>query len=257
MAGGGLSSTSPVTATKGVPYLIAYWDYFSDGSIDPNSHSLQIKLNGDSLFTPNEIYICNHPWPYYGNINGDGFARPFHSGDYFDLIIHAIHANNTESTYTCNLARYVGRLIQLASWTRVPLADSLGTNVKSLYFTMKSTDELIIDGVNYGPNTAVYFDMDKLKVTKTGGAATGATTAALRKAKAKSTPKTVKVTDYFPVKSHSGGEVIVFDEKGKEILRTKVEAGEKINLSKLPAGEYHLRHGHKLIPVTKVGKGGK
>jgi hypothetical protein len=255
-AGGGIaaiSGTTVMAVSDTIPYLIGYWDYFSDG-IDPTSRSLQVKLDGDSLFTPNEIYICNHPWPYYGNIWGDGFARPLDSiGDYFKLWIHAIHSNNTHDSISVSLARNVnGTLRQSSTWQRVDLS-GLNTNVKLLYFSMESTDELVIGDTNYGPNTAVYFCLDKLKVTKTGGIATNTNNAALQKAKATNTIKAVEVTDYFPVKSYSGGNVIVYDFYGKEVLRTIVKADEKINLSKLSAGEYRLQHGNKLIPVIKKG----
>jgi hypothetical protein len=118
---------------------------------------------------------------------------------------------------------------------------------------MKSTDELVIGDTNYGPNTAVYFCLDKLKVAKTGGVA--AVSAVAQKAKVKSTNvlKPVEITDYFPVKSYSGGNVTVYDAEGKEVLKTIIEAGKKINLSKLPAGEYRLQHGNKQIPINKKG----
>ena len=252
MAGGGLSSTSPITATKGVPYLIGYWDYFSDG-IDPNAKSLQIKLDGDSLFNPQEIYVCNHPWPYYGNIYGDGFARPLdQQGDYFKLYIHAIHSDNSHDSIAIDLAQYdddAEELIQNPNWHKISLT-GLGNNVKSLYFTMKSTDELVIGNTNYGPNTAVYFCLDKLKVTKTGTVASASAVAT--KAKVATADKAVEVREYFPIASYTGGEVIVYDAKGKEALRTTVKTGEKIDFSKLPAGEYRLRHGNKSIPFTKV-----
>lgn len=254
-AGGGIATISGTTVTavsNTIPYLVAYWDYYSDG-IDPTSRSLQIKLNGDSLFRPQEIYICNHPWPYYGNIYGDGFARPLdQNGDYFKLWIHAIHSDNTHDSISVSLASNNGTFTQLPNWQRV-LLSRLGNNVKLLYFTMKSTDELVIGDTNYGPNTAVYFCLDKLKVTKTGGVAT--VFAVAQKAKVKSTNALtpVEIKDYFPIKSYSGGNVTVFDAEGKEVLKTTVKAGEKINLSKLPAGEYRLQHGNKIIPISKKG----
>jgi hypothetical protein len=64
--------------------------------------------------------------------------------------------------------------------------------------------------------------------------------------------KIVEVKDYFSKTSYTGGDVIVYDAKGKEALKTSVKAGEKINLSKLPVGEYRLKHGHKQIPFKKV-----
>jgi len=38
-----------------------------------------------------------------------------------------------------------------------------------------------------------------------------------------------------------------------QMKKTIIKAGEKINLSKLPAGEYRLQHGNKLIPINKKG----
>jgi hypothetical protein len=52
--------------------------------------------------------------------------------------------------------------------------------------------------------------------------------------------------------SYTGGDVLLYDAKGKEVWRTTVKAGEKPNLSKLPKGEYRLRHGHRIIPIKKV-----
>jgi hypothetical protein len=110
---------------------------------------------------------------------------------------------------------------------------------------MFSTDSLS----GYGPNTAVYFCLDKLRITKTGGVAPAS--ASLRKAETITANKTVEVKDYFPISSYTGGSVSVYDPKGKEVLKTTVKAGEKINLSQLPKGEYRLKHGHRTIPVTK------
>jgi hypothetical protein len=251
MAGGGL--TTPPTVVKGAPYLVAYWGYYSDGGLDFNAKTVKVQLADNATFTPQEIYICNHPWPYYGNIHGDGFARPLNQpGDYFRLIIHGVKANGTETTYPFNLAQYSTtapyNVSQSPNWILIPLS-SLGSDIKYLYFTMQSTDELVIGDTNYGPNTAAYFCMDKLKVTKTGGTQTKTVQ---KESIAAKTVKALEVTDYFPVPSYAGGEVIVFDANGNEALKTIVKAGEKVNLSQLPVGEYRLKHGHKHIPIKKI-----
>jgi hypothetical protein len=90
--------------------------------------------------------------------------------------------------------------------------------------------------------------MDKLKVVKQGVAPSPAT----EKKTASQKAKLIEVEDYFPKTFYSCGEITVYDAKGKAVLQTAVKAGEKINLSKLPAGEYRLRHGHKHIPFKKV-----
>lgn len=254
MAGGGLDAYN--IPQKGLPYFVAHWGYYNNqtNQFDMNNPSVKISLAGDSLFTAHEIYISNHPWPYYGNIYGDGFARPLNQpGDYFKLIIHAVYDNNLEDSIVVDLAFYDDDdeiLLQSDEWIPVPLT-ALGSNVKSLYFTMKSTDELVIGDINYGPNTAVYFCMDKLKVTTTGEVASSSI--AMPQAKRAASAKAVEVTDYFPLTSYTGGTVLILDENGTEILRIEVKADEKINLSKLPAGSYRLQHGNKIIPITKKG----
>jgi hypothetical protein len=257
MAGGGL--TTPPTVVKGAPYLIAYWDYFSD-AIDPNAKSLQISLNGDSLFNLTEMYICNHPWPYYGNINGDGFARPLNQpGDYFKLYIHGVpNGGGTELLDSLTLEQYStsapNNVLQSPDWQYWSFARKGWNGLKSIYFTMKSTDELVIGDINYGPNTAVYFCLDKVKVTKTGSVASSSS---VQKVQSATDNKSVQITDYFPIASYSGGEVIVFNENSKEVLHTNVKAGDKINLSDLPNGNYRLKHGSKIISISKISKGGK
>jgi hypothetical protein len=254
-AGGGIAAISGTTVTavsNTIPYLVAYWDYYSDG-IDPTSRSLQIKLNGDSLFNLTELYVCNHPWPYYGNIYGDGFARPLDQpGDYFRLYIHGVPNSGSELVDSLTLEHYdvneTNYISQSPNWTRKGL-NTRWKNLKSVYFTMKSTDELIIGSTNYGPNTAVYFCLDKVKVTKTGLVATSS---AVQKAKFLADKKSVQITDYFPITSYAGGEVIVFNENNKEVLHSSVKAGDKINLSDLPDGNYRLKHGSKIIPITKI-----
>jgi hypothetical protein len=249
MAGGGIDSNY-VMPVKGDPYLIAYWGYYLEAY---GQHSLQISLEDGSLFAPQEIYICNHPWPYWGNFYGDGFARPLNQpGDYFKLFIRGIKSDGTLTADSVEhtLAEYDSmeplNVYQPSSWEPISLT-KLGGNLKSIYFTMKSTDELIIGDKNYGPNTAVYFNMDKLKVVNQGIAPTSA---GARQAQTGS-PKAIEVKDYFPVASHTGGDITVHDANGKQVLKTTVKAGEKVNLSKLPKGEYRLLHGHRHIPITK------
>jgi hypothetical protein len=251
MAGGGLDANNDTV--KGQPYFIAYWDYFSDG-IDPQARSLWISLDDDkSTFAPQEIWICNHPWPYYGNIYGDGFAHPFDNDTcLFQLIITGYDSdNNSTGSIVETLAQgSTNGPVQSLNWRSVDLS-YIGEETKTLVFTMYSTDHLVIDGTDYGPNTAVYFNMDKLKVDVSRKTVTKAV---VQKAKTSTVnvPKAVEVKDYFPVASYTGGAVIVYDNNGKEALRTSVKAGEKVNLSQLPVGEYRLKHGHKHIPIKKI-----
>lgn len=255
MAGGGLTtspSAVPDGAAKGQPYFVAYWNFYTqDYIVDLDAQTLKVEFTDSSLFTPQSVYICSHPWPYYGNYFGDGFARPLNRpGDYFVLRIRGIDDSGKviETTVVDTLAKAdpcsFSGVRQCACWHRVDL--SVFPELSAIYFTMESTDA---DPV-WGPNTAVYFCMDSLTVTKEK-----ATLAKPVVRKVKTTtekaPKGAEVKDYFSIPSHTGGEVTVHDAKGKVALKTSVKAGEKVNLSKLPKGEYRLRHGHRVIPVTK------
>jgi hypothetical protein len=169
MAGGGIlnPNVTPPTVQKSNPYLVSYWGYFNNETFqyDMNNQSVKAGLVDGSLFSPQEIYICPHPWPYWGNFFGDGFAQPLNQpDDHFDLIIHGVKEDGTETTsITINLAAYsptqLIHVSQSPNWRAVDLTD-LG-EVEYIYFTMFSTDDS-----PYGPNTAVYFCMDKLKVEK-------------------------------------------------------------------------------------------
>jgi chitodextrinase len=166
IAGGGIDPNSSipfdgkVPVQQGAPYLVAYWGYWMEthGGSDP---CLQVDFTDNRLYEAVGVYINNHSWPYYGNIHGDGFARPFHEGDAFILSIHGLNEAGEDIGVTVEhtLAECKdGALRQSADWEWVDLS-ALGT-VGGLYFTMETTDADPI----YGPNTAVYFCMDKLQV---------------------------------------------------------------------------------------------
>ncbi|MDR1562535.1 MAG: DUF4465 domain-containing protein [Dysgonamonadaceae bacterium] len=171
MAGGGIKTDdngNPITdqsgkisVEKGIPYLVAYWGYYMEmfGDGEP---CLQINFNDGNMYMPLGIYINNHPWPYYGNIHGDGFAGKFDSeGDFFKLTVHGLNEVGEDTGISVEhiLAEFKnGELHQNPDWQYVDIS-SLGA-VNGIYFTMETSNE---DPV-YGPNTAVYFCLDKLSV---------------------------------------------------------------------------------------------
>ena len=170
MAGGGIRSdengavitgeNGKPLVEKGIPYLVAYWGYWIE-TIDAGAPCLQINFTDGNQYQPLGIYINNHPWAYYGNIHGDGFARPFEDGDYFKLFVHGVNEVGEDIGVAVEhtLAEFKnGTLNQSPDWEWVDLS-ALGT-VSGIYFTMYSTDSL----TGYGPNTAVYFCLDKLQV---------------------------------------------------------------------------------------------
>ena len=158
MAGGGcvINADGSVSADPAVPYFVAYYsNWASEG---PSNQVMFVDNDGNSTFEPVGVYICNHPWPYYGCEHGDGFGSGFAEGDYFELIAHGVAADGSEKTVSINLVEFTdGQLIALNDWTFFDLSE-LG-EVESVYFTMNSTDV-----GPYGMNTAAYFCMDKFQV---------------------------------------------------------------------------------------------
>ena len=158
MAGGGcvINADGTVTADPAQPYLVAYYSNWAMEG--PSNQVMFVDKEGKTTFEPVGVYVCNHPWPYYGCEHGDGFGNPFGEGDYFELIAHGVAADGTEKTVSINLVEFSnGELHALNDWTFFDLS-SLG-EVESVYFTMNSTDT----GA-YGMNTAAYFCMDKFQV---------------------------------------------------------------------------------------------
>lgn len=160
MAGGGcvINADGSVSADPAQPYMVGFWGSWSE---DPTNQVRFVDKDGNTTFKPAGVYVCNHPWPYYGCVHGDGFARAFEEGDYFELTAHGVDADGNETTASINLVDYTnGQLNALNDWTFFDLS-SLG-EVESVYFTLNSTDS----GA-YGMNTAAYFCMDKFQVNDT------------------------------------------------------------------------------------------
>ena len=158
MAGGGcvINEDGSVTADPDQPYLVGYYSNWAMEG--PSNQVMFMNADGKMAFEPVGVYVCNHPWPYYGCEHGDGFGRAFEEGDYFELVAHGVDADGLETSVSINLVEYVGgELNALNDWTFFDLSE-LG-EVVSVYFTLNSTDS----GA-YGMNTAAYFCMDKFQV---------------------------------------------------------------------------------------------
>ncbi len=150
-------------------FLIGYWGYymkdFQSGltNFTESGFSNWVKLgNGSSTYNPQEVSVAIHPWPYYGNLYGDGFARPFVLGDYFVLKVYGVNASNQivgpVNYYMADYRTTPGSMSK--KWNPINIT-SLGA-VKYLMFQMESTDA----SAQYGPNTAVYFCLKNIKVTQ-------------------------------------------------------------------------------------------
>ena len=157
MAGGGcvINEDGSVTADPSQPYLVAYYASFWGF---PTNEVMFVDRNGNTDFTPVGVYVCNHPWAYYACVHGDGSARAFEEGDYFELTAVGVGVDGVERSTSINLIEFTdGELKALNDWTFFDLS-SLG-KVTSVSFTMNSTDV-----GEFGINTSTYFCMDKFQV---------------------------------------------------------------------------------------------
>ncbi|MBQ0116101.1 MAG: DUF4465 domain-containing protein [Bacteroidales bacterium] len=163
IAGGGIRCDvdgNPVTDADGniesdpdAPYLLGYWGWFA-GSPQP----CQVSFTDGARHRPVSVYITNSTWPYYGNIEGDGFAKPLAENGYFALIANGLDDDGqVVSTVRINLATNDGELQQIDRWTYFDLSD-LGS-VSGLYFSLESSDNS-----EFGMNTAPFFCIDRLSV---------------------------------------------------------------------------------------------
>ncbi len=117
MAGGGcvIGEDGTVTADPTKPYLVAY--YSSWAMEGPSNQVMFVDKDGNTTFKPVGVYVCNHPWPYYGCVHGDGFGRAFEEGDYFEITAVGVDADGNEKSVSMNLVEFTnGELIALNDW---------------------------------------------------------------------------------------------------------------------------------------------
>lgn len=142
---------------EGTPYIIAYWDAYTDGSVTETSQRTNvIDLRACAKDKAVGMFVSITPWVYYSNINGVAPAKAFQKGDFLKLIAKGFKDGAETGSTEYYLADYRGdSLIQSTSWEWFNLS-SLGS-VDYIAFTMESTDN-----GQWGINTPTYFCLDKL-----------------------------------------------------------------------------------------------
>lgn len=172
MAGSGFGTSSTIApGTTGDPFIVAFWSSYLDPKTPTGktfsevAYSNWIKIGNTGSYQVKGLKINMHPWPYYGCLYGDGFARPFVAGDHLELLIYGVNQSGViTGSIVHSLANYTGSsLVMPTGWINVNTTNlqSLG-NVKYLIFQMASTDT----DLDYGINTAAYFCLDKLSVKR-------------------------------------------------------------------------------------------
>ena len=157
MAGGGIDSTGALK--KGAPYLVAYWGYNYE---EEYMRSLQVDFSDGETHRPIGIWVCNHPWAYYGIIHSDGFAHSFaDNGAAFKLIVHGLDEELKEAGMPIEvpLATFHDNALDISSdWKWVKLS-SLG-QVNGIWFTLESSD----NAGALGMNTAAFFCLGGMEI---------------------------------------------------------------------------------------------
>lgn len=157
MAGGGIDSTGNIV--KGAPYLVAYWGYNYEDEV---MRSLQVNFHDGETHRPLGIWVCNHPWAYYGIKHSDGFAHSFaDNGATFKLIVHGMDEEEGEAGMPIEviLASFHDNELDISrDWQWVDLS-SLG-QVNGIFFTLESSDM----SQALGMNTAAYFCLGGMEI---------------------------------------------------------------------------------------------
>ena len=164
MAGGGIKTNANgeivfnneniIEVDANTPYLIGH---FFEYASNPTN---KISFADGQTYQAVEVYVTNHPWPYYENMNGGMFTRILdQEGDYVKLIANGLDENgNNTGSASFYLAKFEnGSLTQVTNWEKFDLS-ALG-NIASMYFTIESTDT-----GDWGMNTSAYFCLDKITV---------------------------------------------------------------------------------------------
>lgn len=155
---------------EGTPFIVAFADHKpAEGVLVPNEpidvsrFSCSVELADDARYEAVNTQIAISPWPYYGILNGDAYARAFEEGDYFALHIYGLDKDmklTTTQPVTHYMVDFRNGITDISTdWNNVDLSP-LG-EVKYLLFFLETTDV-----GEWGANTALYFTMDKLKVRK-------------------------------------------------------------------------------------------
>ena len=157
MAGGGIDSLGKLV--RGAPYLVAYWGYNYE---EEYMRSLQVDFADGETHRPIGIWVCHHPWAYYGIIHSDGFAHSFaDNGAAFKLIVHGLDEEMKEAGMPIEipLASFHDNKLDISSdWKWVNLT-SLG-QVSGIWFTLKSSD----NAGALGMNTAAFFCLGGMEI---------------------------------------------------------------------------------------------
>jgi len=167
-SGWAYSDVNDPTTTGPTPYLTDYNHQFAaiTGTAPGGSGNYGIEygtggaINLPSGTSPVSFEVTNTTYSYLSMTHGDGFAKQFTTGDYFELKIFGFTGLNGTGTEVGEVDFYLANYTSASSlpvnvWTLVDLTKLAGA--QSLTFDYASSDV-----GSFGINTPEYFAMDDL-----------------------------------------------------------------------------------------------
>ncbi|MCF8449191.1 MAG: DUF4465 domain-containing protein [Taibaiella sp.] len=226
-------------------YAVAYC--YNPATFENN---IKIKLTGIAMGHPVKgFYITNSTYAYNSMRDGDGFARKFHNGDWFKLIVRGYYNGvmkpDSAGFYLANFLQPDSNnnyIVKTWEWLNL---EPLG-KVDSLMFTLTSSD-----AGSFGMNTPAYFCMDDFTTYETFDTTTPPPTLSINNTTApaiKVYPNPAENRLYVDLASNNAAQITISNIAGTVVSTiSTATAHNEINTSSLPAGMY-------LLQVTDEGR---
>ena len=230
----------------GKPFLINYYSAYSLSTSDYGTSFITIEDNSQN-FMPQGVYVCNHPWGYYGCTSGDGFATPLaEEGGYYKVTFNGVNiAQGTTKSVDFYLAerQYSDRNSDgvinendnytSTAWTWCDLT-TLGA-VDIIYITMDSSDK-----GEYGMNTATLVCLDGLKASVANAVN-----------KVTNNDKVYAANGYLHLSLHENQCINIINANGVVVKQQNLCAGtHMMDVSHLSNGIYIIMCGNKAHKIV-------
>jgi hypothetical protein len=215
-------------------------------------NNTKIMLTGAAMGHPVKgFFVTNNTYAYNSMRDGDMFARKFHNGDWFKLMVRGYYNGILKPD---SLGFYLANFLQpdsndnyiVNTWEWLNL-EPLG-KVDSLLFTLSSTDNS-----SFGMNTPAYFCVDDFTTYETFDTTTPPPTALQEQTGAvlKMYPNPAKNVLYVDVADNSAERIVISNIAGSVLKSINTPAiHNEINTADLAPGIYQvqvLAHGKMAI----------
>ncbi len=206
-------------------------------------NNIKLKLTGTAMGHPVKgFYVTNNTYAYNSMRDGDMFARKFHNGDWFKLLVRGYYGGVLKPD---SLGFYLANFLQPDSTDNYIVNDwqwfdleSLG-KVDSLVMTLSSTD----NGM-FGMNTPAYFCMDDFTTFETFDTTTHPSVAVhgIEQGAVKVYPQPAGNVLFVDLMGTDAYRITITNMTGSVVAAVSAPSmHNEINTSSLPAGMYLLQ----------------